>query len=383
MRKYIPLILVVLFSGCSNNSVTISGKLENAPEGEYLYLAEIKETAVENVDSVKLEKNGNFSFKREIDIPAFYLLKQSNGNFFTLLAGPGEKIEVKAVYNRLNEPVSVKGSEGTDKLLEYNKVLKSTTEKLRNLSEIYRENASSPDLPKVVETIDSTARVYLSEINSYTKKFIDDNTGSLVTLIALYQQVAPRAYVLDPVKDINYFIKVDSVLYRRYPASGPVRALHEQVAALVEGVTSSGGTLLTPGNEAPDFTLPSPDGQMISLSSTRGKVVLLDFWAAWCGPCRLENPNLVRAYEKYHNKGFEIFQVSLDRTREAWLKGIEEDKLGKWIHVSDLKYWESSVVSLYHIEQIPNNYLLDRDGKIIAVNLRGEDLQSKLAEIFQ
>jgi len=100
MRKYIPLILVVLFSGCSNNSVTISGKLENAPEGEYLYLAEIKETAVENVDSVKLEKNGNFSFKREIDIPVFYLLKQSNGNFFTLLAGPGEKIEVKAVYNR-------------------------------------------------------------------------------------------------------------------------------------------------------------------------------------------------------------------------------------------------------------------------------------------
>jgi len=383
MKNFILLILVVLLSGCSKNSVTISGKLENAPKGEYFYLAEIKETVVENVDSVQLDEKGNFSFRREIEMPVFYLIKQNNGNFLTILAAPGEKIEVKATYNKLNEPVSVKGSEGTSKILEYNKVLKSTTEKLRNLSEIYNENAGSPDLPKVIQTIDSTAQVYLSEINQYTKKFIDDNTGSLVTLLALYQQVAPRAYVLDPVKDINYFIKVDSILYRLYPGSGPVRALHEQVAALVEDVTSSGGTLLTPGNEAPDFTLPSPDGQMISLSSTRGKVVLLDFWAAWCGPCRLENPNLVKVYEKYHNKGFEIFQVSLDRTREAWLKGIEEDKLGKWIHVSDLKYWNSSVVSLYHIDKIPNNYLLDRDGKIIAVNLRGEDLQSKLAEIFQ
>jgi thiol-disulfide isomerase/thioredoxin len=122
---------------------------------------------------------------------------------------------------------------------------------------------------------------------------------------------------------------------------------------------------------------------MIRLSSTRGNIVLLDFWAAWCNPCRLENPHLVKAYDMYHNKGFQIFQVSLDKTREDWLRGIENDKLGRWIHVSDIKYWNSAVVPLYKIDKIPYNLLLDREGKIIAMNLRGDKLQSELESVLK
>jgi thiol-disulfide isomerase/thioredoxin len=132
----------------------------------------------------------------------------------------------------------------------------------------------------------------------------------------------------------------------------------------------------------PEITLPDPTGTEVSLSSTRGSVVLLDFWAGWCPPCRAENPNLVKAYDKFHDKGFEIFQVSLDQDRDVWLDAIEDDKLGRWYHVSDLLYWKSEVVSLYGIESIPTNYLLDRDGKVIASNLRGEALNEKLEEIF-
>ncbi|MGM0667845.1 MAG: peroxiredoxin family protein, partial [Bacteroidota bacterium] len=137
------------------------------------------------------------------------------------------------------------------------------------------------------------------------------------------------------------------------------------------------------GALAPEIALPNPEGDTIRLSSTRGKYVLLDFWAAWCAPCRTENPRLVEAYEKYSGEGFEIYQVSLDQTREAWLDGISEDKIGDWIHVSDLKYWSSSVVPLYGIESIPSNYLLDAEGRIIATNLRGEALTLKLADIFE
>ena len=137
------------------------------------------------------------------------------------------------------------------------------------------------------------------------------------------------------------------------------------------------------GAIAPEIALPNPEGDTVKLSSTRGQYVLLDFWAAWCPPCRTENPNLVELYKKYNPKGFEIFQVSLDQTREAWLNGIREDKLGDWIHVSDLQYWSSSVVPLYGLESIPANYLLDTDGRIMASNLRGEALTKKLAEIFE
>lgn len=135
--------------------------------------------------------------------------------------------------------------------------------------------------------------------------------------------------------------------------------------------------------KAPEIALPDPEGDTIKLSSTRGSVVLIDIWAAWCGPCRRENPNLVRLYDLYHDKGFQIYQVSIDKTRQAWLKGIKEDGLEKWIHVSDLKYWSSVVVPLYKIESIPANFLLDREGNIIASGLRGETLQIKLAEIFE
>jgi thiol-disulfide isomerase/thioredoxin len=142
-------------------------------------------------------------------------------------------------------------------------------------------------------------------------------------------------------------------------------------------------SVLKVGDLAPEITLPSPKDEIINLSSTRGKIVLLDFWASWCSPCRKESPNLVKVYDLYRDKGFQIFQVSLDKAKEDWIKGIEDDKLGQWIHVSDVKYWNSMVVPLYKIESIPFNLLLDKDGKILATNLRGNALQEKLGEIFE
>jgi peroxiredoxin len=136
------------------------------------------------------------------------------------------------------------------------------------------------------------------------------------------------------------------------------------------------------GKEAPDFTQNDTSGHPVTLSSFRGKYVLLDFWASWCGPCRQENPNVVAVYHKYHDKGFEIIGVSLDQQGEAWKKAINADQLS-WIHVSDLKYWNNALVKLYGIRGVPQNFLIDPQGKIIARGLRGDDLESKLAGIYK
>ncbi|HNA42394.1 MAG TPA: TlpA disulfide reductase family protein, partial [Saprospiraceae bacterium] len=135
------------------------------------------------------------------------------------------------------------------------------------------------------------------------------------------------------------------------------------------------------GLPAPDFTLETPDGKKVSLKDFKGKVVLIDFWASWCGPCRRENPNVVAMYNRYKDKGFEILGVSLDRSKEPWIKAIADDKL-TWPHVSDLKGWGSSAAALYGITSIPHTVLVDRDGRIVARQLRGEVLGKKLEEIL-
>jgi thiol-disulfide isomerase/thioredoxin len=373
-------MLVLAISGCKKSAVQISGKLQNPVKGVYIYLNELKANEIVLLDSLKIGEDGKFSFKREATLPTFYLLKINNNDFFTTLVEPGEKFRIEALFDSLNYPSFISGSKGTEKMIAYDKALKNTVLKLMSLNEIYSQNSGNPDMSKVVQSLDSMAQQYLNEINIYTKKYIDQNIKSMISLKALYQQVAPQVYVLDPVKDIKYFVKVDSSLFSRYPESSLVKSLHEQVQILI---SRAGATaLLKSGDEAPEISLPNADGKTVTLSSTRGSIVLLDFWASWCSPCRKENPNLIKAYNQYRGKGFKIFQVSLDKTKEDWLKGIKDDNLNQWIHVSDLKYWNSAVVQLYKIESIPFNLLLDNQGKIIATNLRGEDLQKKLAELY-
>ena len=384
-KLFLYLFIVLVSTGCKNNIVRISGTIVDPVSGAYIILDELKSNELKPIDSIMVSTDGKFNFKREIKQPSFYLLKSNNNNFLTLLVKPGEKISMKVNSDSLNYPISLEGSKGTELMVEYNKTLRITVKKLTGLNKIYMQNADKPELPKVIESLDSLAQIYLSEINAYTKKYIDDNLTSLVSLVALYQQVAPSAYVLNPTKDLKYFVKVDSSMFKLYPDYEPVITLHEQVKEL--SAKMNGGTAAAPesgsGTVAPEISLPTPAGDTIKLSSTRGSVVLLDFWASWCAPCRKENPNLVNVYNIYHKKGFQIYQVSLDKTKEAWVKGIQDDHLEKWIHVSDVKYWNSIVVPLYKVESIPRNFLLDKEGHIIASNLRGEQLQIKLAEILK
>lgn len=383
MKKlfYLLILFVLAATGCKQNGFTISGNLTGAGEGTYIYLDRLGAQLLEPVDSTTINQEGYFMFEGSIDMPEFFLLRVNEQSFITTLVEPGENMTIIANADSLGYPTSVEGSKGTGLMLEYNRRLMQAVDQLGELTDVYYANIESENLDQIMEDLDVRAQGILGEINEYTKEYIDNNLGSLVAMVALYQQVSPGVYVLNPDEDWDYFEKVDASLYKMFPESDPVVTLHQQIESMRQTMGARTGRVGI-GTIAPDFTLTSPDGEEIALSSTRGKVVLLDFWAAWCPPCRRENPNLVAAYESYKDKGFEIFQVSLDQTEEAWLKGIEEDKLGEWIHVSDLKYWDSMVVPLYNLESIPASFLLDRDGKVIATNLRGEELENKLKEIF-
>lgn len=165
-------------------------------------------------------------------------------------------------------------------------------------------------------------------------------------------------------------------LYENCVASG---SENEFVRRFIQSTQAEMSTAV--GNTAPEITLLDTNGQVVSLSSFRGKVVLVDFWASWCKPCREENPNVVKMYQKYKDQGFEILGVSLDQADKPWKKAIVDDQI-LWTHVSDLKGWQSSAAKLYAVESIPATFLLDREGKIAAKGLRGEKLEQKVAELL-
>ena len=235
-KLFLFLFAIILFAGCKNNSVQISGTLTNPVKGAYVFLDELKANNLATIDSVVISDKGTFDFKIDIKTPAFYLIKVSDENFLTMLVEAGEKVSIEAKYDSLNFPRSVTGSKGTELMTEYNVNLRKAINKLTSLNNIYMQNAENPQLPKIIESLDSLANIYLSEINVYTKNYIDQNIASLVCLIALYQQVAPNVYVLNPSEDMKYFMKVDSSLFSMYPEYEPVIMLHSQVKEFIAGM---------------------------------------------------------------------------------------------------------------------------------------------------
>jgi len=384
-RVILIILIPLLISSCNKEEqgFTVSGKLENAGEG-YIYLQEMTSRELIPVDSVQLDTSGSFLLRGASSRSKFYAVSVFKGDYIYLLAKTGENIILEGNAEDLDESYTVAGSEDSKLIRELTFEQNRTIQRIRQLNKIFNDSLKNADFEDLKARLDTAYMDIVASQRDFSLRFIENNLHSQASLMALYLQVGPRNYLFNPEQDFRYYAMVDSSLSILYPESDAVKDLHRQVEELrqkrmMEDLSAS---RLSIGAEAPEIALPSPSGDTIVLSSLRGKIVLLDFWASWCSPCRRENPNLVSNYKKYKDKGFEIFQVSLDKTKAAWIKGIEDDDL-EWIHVSDVQYWNSIVVPIYNIQGIPMSYLLDKEGKIIAHNLRGELLGSKLEDIFK
>jgi len=360
------IIILSVLASCSSpseNGFEIKGNLKNG-SGKIVYIDELTTTSVTTMDSSVVDEEGNYSLSGNIEELGFYRIRLDKNNFVNIILNPDDQIELNGDASYLFGNYEVKGSRDAILLYEINEYSRKFGERTDSIRKFVQSFVGNPKIDSVNRMVTLDYNKMLTAKKEYLKNFIDDNTSSIACLAVIES--------MDPSLDIEYFMKVDKELSKRYPNSKYVQSFHTKVAQI---------SRLAIGSEAPQIVLNNPDGSTVSLSSLRGKVVLIDFWASWCKPCRRENPNVVRLYNTYKEKGFEIYGVSLDKNKAAWIQAINQDGL-KWIHVSDLGFWNSAPVKTYDVSSIPQTYLIDKDGKIIAKGLRGNALEKKLREIL-
>jgi len=364
MRKLLVVITAITIFGCQNQSeesYVLTGSIEGKQEG-MAYLRDRVSGLMVDLDSAKIE-NGKFVIEGKIDAPELLYVQIDGvaGRIGVFMENSPIELKIESV-----EPLeyTVSGSESHDILEGINGVVAGHDEKLRMLDEKISnaEKAGDTELANSKrEEYDNLGKERRGEVKNYINQYAD-------MPVSVYIATRQLSHGADAVELRSIFSTFDPVLSgtRYYDAMATNVETLERVA---------------PGQPAVDFTLENTQGEEVSLSDYRGQVVLISFWASWCPYCRVENPNLVKVYDEFGGDKFTVLGVSLDRNKEAWLKGIEEDGL-EWEHVSDLEGWRSGPANLYAIRSIPQNVLIGADGTILERNVKYHELGEKLQTLF-
>ena len=370
MKKLIYFFTILLFSvvACQTNSVeeqsetSITGYFDNI-SGKEIILAIQTPEGIMPIDTTVVLEDGYFAFTPVVGDVQLYRVITGFNQFITFALQKGDHIHMEA------DGLDVTGYyvEGSQESILISEVSKEITRHrflLDSLSVEIKHLTAAKNGKALFAVFEMQKKVH-SDHHDFSLNFINNHPGSLAAYFIVFQ--------LQLTEDAQAYLLVQEELSKSHPSFNFLPTLNERVGILSKAVI---------GTEAPELAYESPNGEIIALSSLRGKYVLIDFWASWCKPCRAENPHVKALYEQYKDKGFEIYGYSLDQERESWLNAIEEDQIN-WIHTSDLLGWKAQGSLDYGVQAIPATVLIDPNGIILARDLRGEDLDNMLAEIFQ
>ena len=369
MKHLLYIIAIVTISSCNKNanSYSLKGSAYGFENGTRVFLYELDHNNQPKVIDTLIVADQKFEKNfPKIETTSLRMLKVEGSSNNILFFAEDENINAQIYADSITSS-NVTGGRQNELYNEFTKTMKNLVSEKMELNQAF-QNAKMEQNQELMQSLRNENLAIAEKEKAYKRNFVMTNNNSLFSMMLLSELFRQKEFTAEEASEIINGLT-------------PQMAANPVVTQLKTSIEAAKKAEI--GGIAPDFEAPTPSGEMLSLKQTLGKYTIIDFWASWCKPCRIENPNVVRVYEKYHEKGLNIISVSLDREgqKDRWLQAIEADNMN-WYHVSNLQFWQDPIAQQYNVRSIPATFLLDAEGKIIDKNLRGPALEQRISQLL-